>query len=341
MNSGWDDFGIPGIGDVCEVAHNLLDHCGNSGPQDIQHLDPSNHWYKASQFPEVPNCACTMVMYNLLSACAGCQKWATSSSDIDNQKWQNLTSYEAGKCGEFQDDNDSGLQVEPAGNSTGSAWHDSTMLPEWSMKLKDTTFNFATANGFVQANKPPSTPSTTDNLVPASTSTSVSAPATSTTSSKSGPNIGAIVGGVIAGLVFLGVIVGLVLFLRRRKRHARDVAPSDEFLKPEYYTSPPLLPTTQGRGDSEYRDDIEEEAVPPMLSNRLSWGGGLVPTRRLDNDDEESEMLPPFTRGTYIGPSPHEKDQPSRRQTDDSDATATSNTHLLQSGSRPGTSEDT
>lgn len=166
-------------------------------------------------------------------------------------------------------------------------------------------------------------------------------PAASTSGSSSGPNIGAIVGGVVGGLVFLSAIIALVFFLRHRKRRTRDVAPSDEFLKPEYYATPPLLSVTNDRRDSEYRDDIAEEEITPAISQRLSWAGGLVATRRTE-DDAEGDMLPPFTQGTYIGPSPYEKGVPARRRTDESDATmrtTTTDTLLLSSPNRPGTSE--
>ncbi|KAG9109517.1 hypothetical protein FRC07_008288 [Ceratobasidium sp. 392] len=163
-------------------------------------------------------------------------------------------------------------------------------------------------------------------------------------SSNSGPNVGAIAGGVVGGVVFLGAIVGLILFLRRRKRRARDVAPSDEFLKPEYYASPPLLPAQNRRDSHNYQDDIEEEPMPPIAPrglsspHRLSWVGGMVATRRREEDS--GDELPPFTQGTYIGPSPHEKGHPERRHTDETDITTTSNTHLLTpSSQRPGTSE--
>lgn len=148
-------------------------------------------------------------------------------------------------------------------------------------------------------------------------------------------------GGVVGGLVFLGAIIALVFFLRHRKRRTRDVAPSDEFLKPEYYATPPLLSATNDTRDSEYRDDIAEEEIAPTISQRLSWAGGLVATRRAENS-EGGDMLPPFTQGTYIGPSPHEKGAPERRRTDESDGTMrTSTTHtlLLSSPARPGTSE--
>lgn len=162
----------------------------------------------------------------------------------------------------------------------------------------------------------------------------------SNSASSSGPNIGAIAGGVVGGLVFLGAIIALLLFLRHRKRRTRDVAPSDEFLKPEYYATPPLLSATSDRRDSTYRDDGGEEEVMPAIPHRLSWAGGLVATRR--TEDEEGDMLPPFTQGTYIGPSPHEKGLPARRRTDESDGTMrtnTTNTNLISSPTRPGTSE--
>ncbi|QRW04143.1 hypothetical protein RhiLY_03142 [Ceratobasidium sp. AG-Ba] len=201
----------------------------------------------------------------------------------------------------------------------------------WARSVNDSVFNLETALNAAVTNDLPSgeSSSTTEGAVAASTST----PTANATSHKPGSNTGAIVGGVIGGIAFLGVIIGLLLFLHCRKRRARDVAPSSEFLKPEYYASPPLLPAHR---DSEYRDDIEEEALPQTAPRSLSWMGGAVVTRRHEDEDE---MLPPFTQGTYIGPSPHEKGQPERRHTDESDATATSNTHLLSSSSRPGTAE--
>ncbi|EUC64934.1 transmembrane protein, putative [Rhizoctonia solani AG-3 Rhs1AP] len=161
----------------------------------------------------------------------------------------------------------------------------------------------------------------------------------------SGPAIGAIVGGVIGGLIFLGAIAGLAYWLYCRKRRARDVAPSSEFLKREYFMEqPPLLPEHE-RADSAYRDEIVEE-TRPSPTNRRSWVGGFAVARRHEEDDEDdSEMLPPFTRGTYIGPSPHEKGCPARRDTGDTDITVRTDnttTFFLPSVSptrRPGPSD--
>ncbi|KAG8741392.1 hypothetical protein FRC10_002912 [Ceratobasidium sp. 414] len=206
------------------------------------------------------------------------------------------------------------------------------MVP-WSRGISDADFNLTQALALASPNNstPTSAPSTTEEPIPMATTT----PTPMAASGKSGPNVGAIAGGVAGGVILLGAILGLLLFLRRHKRRARNVAPSDEFLKPEYYASPPLLPT-EVRRDSHYRDDLEEEPIPPMVPHRLSWVGGFVATRRREDDVDE---LPPFTPGTYIGPSPHEKGRPERRRTDETDATVTSNTHLLTSSSRPGTSE--
>ncbi|KAG9104437.1 hypothetical protein FRC06_002383 [Ceratobasidium sp. 370] len=204
----------------------------------------------------------------------------------------------------------------------------------WSRSISDTDFNLTQALALASPNNsiPSSAPTTTEEVIPMNTSTPT--PMAASGNSKSGPNVGAIAGGVVGGVVLLGAILGLLLFLRRHKRRTRDVAPSDEFLKPEYYASPPLLPA--GRRDLDYRDDIEEEPIPPLVPHRLSWVGGMVSTRRREDDADE---LPPFTPGTYIGPSPHEKGSPERRRTDETFTTVTSNTHLLTSSSRPGTSE--
>ncbi|KAG8733679.1 hypothetical protein FRC12_018804 [Ceratobasidium sp. 428] len=274
-----------------------------------------------------------MIMYNILSVCAGCQKW--DMSEAGNQIWQTLADYEGHMgqtCSDYRaEGNQNQLQLQP--DHGDGEWQNA---PEWSRNTNNTDFNFVQALALASPNDViPNTPSTTDD----STSMSTSTPTPISASSKSGPNVGAIAGGVVGGVVLLGAIVGLVLFLRRRKRRARDVAPSDEFLKPEYYASPPLLPA-QDRGDPSYRDDIEEEPIPPMppmSPHRLSWVGGMVGTRR--RDDGSGDELPPFTQGTYIGPSPHEKGHPERRHTDETVATTTSNSHLLSSVSQPGTSE--
>jgi hypothetical protein len=141
------------------------------------------------------------------------------------------------------------------------------------------------------------------------------------------------VGGIIGALVFLSAIVGLGFWLYRRKRRARDVAPSAEFLKPEYYATPPLLSAGLDRGALDYRDDIEEE-MEPANNTRHSWAVGLVTNRTREEQDDDGDMLPPFTQGTYIGPSPHEKGNPARRETGDSDITMRTNnttTNLLSS----------
>lgn len=195
---------------------------------------------------------------------------------------------------------------------------------------------------FVSQSSSPNTTTQTSETTPTETqTTTTSADANSSASaSNSGPNIGAIAGGVVGGLAFLGAIIALLFFLRHRKRRTRDVAPSDEFLKPEYYATPPLLSAAGDRRESSYRDDGGEEEIMPAIPHRLSWAGGLVATRR--TEDEEGDMLPPFTQGAYIGPSPHEKGVPARRRTDESDGTmrtTTTNTNLISSPTRPGTSE--
>lgn len=171
---------------------------------------------------------------------------------------------------------------------------------------------------------PPSSPS------PSATITS----SNSSSGSRSGPNVGLIVGVVIGILALLG-IAGLGFWLHRRQRRARDVPPSAEFLKPEYYATPPLLSGGHDRRDPEYHDDIDEGAPEMTDTNRRSWiMPGLVTNRVREEDD--GDMLPPFTRGTYIGPSPHEKGVPERRDTAESDATSAP---LLPSTSRrPGPS---
>jgi len=324
---GWEDLGTPEH-DVCWLAEDLLSrHCPplNAVPRPTRVLSNTTSWYTASNFSKVANCACTKIVYNLLSACAGCQKW--DISDAINQSWQSLKEYEGQTCINYQAAG-GGIQVEP--DDKDLTW--SQIVP-WSRGINDTNFNLAQALAMANPNNsvPTSAPSTTEGAIPMATST----PTPMAASGKSGPNVGAIAGGVVGGMVLLSAILGLLLFLRRYKRRARDVAPSDEFLKPEYYASPPLL-STEVQRDSHYRDDIEEEPIPPMVPQRLSWVGGFVATRRREDGGDE---LPPFTPGTYIGPSPHEKSRPERRRTDETDGTVTSDTHLLTSSSRPGTSE--
>ncbi|KAG8714136.1 hypothetical protein FRC11_009711 [Ceratobasidium sp. 423] len=306
-HNGWGRFGESNK-DVCGIARAVMEGtCQTYIPalNTSTRLGPNDTWYTASMFRDNESlnsgleCACDRVMFNLLSACAGCQKW----------EWFNVT-------------------------KTPIVWQSPTKI--------------GVARAVLERELQTSPEPTSD---PVNASTSAANPAAETPAadgsvvqptSSSGPPIGAIVGGVIGGLIFLGLIVGLAFWMYCRKRRARDVAPSAEFLKPEYYATPPLLPA-QDRRDSAYRDDIEEENAPSP-TRQHSWVGGLVTTRRHEEDDDDCEMLPPFTRGTYIGPSPHEKDYPERRHTGDTDITMRTNntTTFLLSPSptrRPGASE--
>lgn len=337
--AGWGIFGDRQTNnDVCKIAQELMDHCV-AGPAahrvTIEPVDSSS-WYEASDIGELPDCACTRIMYNMLSVCAACQK-SNFDPALLATNFTSISDYASQTCDDFHGENQP-LPLKPSNSHDGQNW--TTMAPQWSQTLNNETFDLQKAYELVSpaSTTPNSTTPTPSEAAPNETKS----PAASSNSSSSGPNIGAIVGGVVGGLAFLGAIIALVFFLCHRKRRTRDVAPSDEFLKPEYYATPPLLSATNDRRDSEYRDDIAEEELTPAISQRLSWAGGLVPTRRTQ-DNEGGEMLPPFTQGTYIGPSPHEKGVPARRRTDESDVTmrtTTTNTLLLSSPTRPGTSEN-
>ncbi|KAF8606547.1 hypothetical protein BDV93DRAFT_520830 [Ceratobasidium sp. AG-I] len=276
-------------------------------------------------------------MYNVLSVCAACQ--TSNLTHTPSHKFPSVSDYAGSSCQNFFEANET-LQLLPTNEDDGIEWPN--MAPPWSQSLTDETFNIQKAEDFISQTSSPNTTTTTGEVAPteAPTPTASVSAGSSNSGSSSGPNVGAIAGGVVGGLAFLGAIIALVFFLRHRKRRSRDVAPSDEFLKPEYYATPPLLSATGDRRESEYRDDGAEDEIMPAIPHRLSWAGGLVATRR--TEDEEGDMLPPFTQGTYIGPSPHEKGVPARRRTDESDGTirtTTTNTVLLSSPTRSGPSE--
>ncbi|CEL55271.1 hypothetical protein RSOLAG1IB_01280 [Rhizoctonia solani AG-1 IB] len=342
-NSGWAKFESKG-NDVCSVAFELM-----NGTCNLPHLPPldkekdkdgtslndNDIWYTASRFINdyqsfaIRECACDRVMFSLLSACAGCQKWKWSEviNTTSDVKWQTFEVYQDNACSDVTTKREE------------VPWNPSP--PLWALNFHGDTFDPNVDTNIEQPPGPTSdSPTSTTN--PSTEPSSTSADLAQSTGS-SGPPVGAIVGGVIGGLVLLGAIAGLAYWRHCRKRRARDVAPSSEFLKPEYYATPPLLPAHERR-QSTYQDDMEDE-MRPSPTNRHSWGGSLVVTRRHeDEDDEDCEMLPPFTRGTYIGPSPHEKGHPERRDTDETDITMrTSNTtsFLLPSSPnrRPGPSE--
>ncbi|CAE6446868.1 hypothetical protein ACGC1H_002930 [Rhizoctonia solani] len=336
---GWLQFGEKGK-DVCSIAQTLMNGTCQSHIPSLHIIPHSqnlvNMWYTVDGFgkdgfPEtVKRCACDRVMFNLLSACAGCQKWRWSNVTTENIVWQTFTTYQGGEC------------TNSAQEKRAIPWTPDP--PAWATTFNEGAFDPNAA----QAAIPPETTS----VSPSSTNPASEAeiPPTATGevaqyTTASGPAIGAIVGGVIGGLIFLGAIAGLAYWLYCRKRRARDVAPSSEFLKPEYFLEqPPLLPEHERR-ESAYRDEIEEE-TRPSPTNRRSWVGGFAVARRHEEeDDDDSEMLPPFTQGTYIGPSPHEKGCPARRDTGDTDITMRTNnttTFFLPSASptrRPGPSD--
>ncbi|CAE6337086.1 unnamed protein product [Rhizoctonia solani] len=294
-------------------------------------------WYTANGFDKdgspdiVKICVCDRVMFNLLSACAGCQKWGWSNVTTDNIQWQTFSTYQGGACTSSDHDKRALTWIpEPP--------------PPWAATFNEDAFDPTGAQPGVLPETTSASPSSTSPATETETSLTATESAAQSTIT-SGPAIGAIVGGVIGGLIFLGAIAGLAYWLYCRKRRARDVAPSSEFLKREYFMEqPPLLPEHE-RADSAYRDEIVEE-TRPSPTNRRSWVGGFAVARRHEEDDEDdSEMLPPFTRGTYIGPSPHEKGCPARRDTGDTDITVRTDnttTFFLPSVSptrRPGPSD--
>ncbi|CAE6426552.1 unnamed protein product [Rhizoctonia solani] len=330
--NGWAKFGYWGV-DVCSVAQKLMDKtCGLPHLPVLDEDGPlKNLWYTASKLIDdnpslkhIKTCACDKVMFNLLSACAGCQKWEWTHINTTHIEWQRFKDYQNGAC------------FNKTTEKRAVPWTPDP--PTWAMIFSEDAFN----PNFDTNTEQPIAPTPFDPTNNSSTSTASPAAEPSSTlvdlaqpTNSSGPPIGAIVGSVIGGLVLLGTIAGLAFWLHCRKRRARDVAPSSEFLKPEYYTTPPLLPAHERR-ESAYQDDMEDE-MRPSPTKRHSWGGGLVVTRRHEEDDDDCEMLPPFTRGTYIGPSPHEKEYPGRRDTGDTDITIRTNntTTLLLSSSSP------
>ncbi|CAE6529612.1 unnamed protein product [Rhizoctonia solani] len=323
--AGWSQFGAEGK-DVCNVAQTLMNNTCQSGMPilDTSTMRLEDVWYTASEFKSAnaKRCACDRVMFNLLSACAGCQKWDWQNVTTHNMTWQAFHTYQDGECpnGDLQ--------------KRGVEWN--SPAPAWAKDFRENSFNPIRAQSVIPAQTTDASPSSASQA--AETSPAVTDDVSQATASSSGPPIGAIVGGVIGGLIFLGAIAGLVYWLHCRKRRARDVAPSSEFLKREYFMEqPPLLPAHERR-QSTYQDEIEEERRPTP-AHRRSWVGGFATTRRHEDDeDDDSEMLPPFTRGTYIGPSPHEKGHPERRDTGDTDLTVhtdNTTTFFLSSASPP------
>ncbi|CAE6532789.1 unnamed protein product [Rhizoctonia solani] len=333
---GWGKLGESDK-DVCSIAQAMMEGTCQSHVPALNtntHLGLKNTWYTASMFQDDETlksgleCACDRIMFNLLSACAGCQKWKWSNVTSTPITWQSFKTYQDRSC-------PSGAQKR----AISRPW--SPPPPAWALSFNQDTFDPTTVQNSTEPSPGPVNPSPSPSTANPAAETSPADGKFAQSTSSPGPAIGAIVGGVIGGLIFLGAIAGLAFWMYCRKRRARDVAPSAEFLKPEYYATPPLLPA-HDRRDSAYRDEIEEEPGPSP-TRRHSWVGGLVITRRHEEDDDDCEMLPPFTRGTYIGPSPHEKGYPERRDTGDTEITTHTNnttTFLLSSPTRRhGTSE--
>ncbi|CAE6424171.1 unnamed protein product [Rhizoctonia solani] len=340
---GWSKLGERNK-DVCHIAQSLMNGTCHSYIPTLHIIPDAKNlesiWYTASRFNDeefsrsVKRCVCDRVMFNLLSACAGCQKWEWSKVMTEQFSWQGFTTYQDGECSGLNSTLDKRITWVPEPPTWAKAFNQDTFDPTGAQSAVDTPETTSASSS--------SSPSST---LPASKASQIATgDVPSTTPTGSGLAIGAIVGGVIGGLVFLGAIAGLAFWLYRRKRRTRDVAPSAEFLKREYFMEqPPLLPAHERR-ESAYRDEIEEEDMRPSPTNRRSWVGGFAATRRHD-DEEDSEMLPPFTQGTYIGPSPHEKGHPERRETGETDITVrteNTTTFFLPSASptrRPGPSD--
>lgn len=101
---------------------------------------------------------------------------------------------------------------------------------------------------------------------PASAATEEATPAGTPAQTKTTSRTGAIVGGVLGSLAFLSIISGLVLLAQRRRRRARNSAPSRAFWKyldekrpsrsePLRYPSPTYSPGVQARPLSSLRED--------------------------------------------------------------------------------------
>ncbi|KAK0183924.1 hypothetical protein F5146DRAFT_346614 [Armillaria mellea] len=110
------------------------------------------------------------------------------------------------------------------------------------------------------------TPAGSDGQSPTSAATEKATPAGTPAQTKTTSRTGAIVGGVLGSLAFLSIISGLVLLAQRRRRRARNSAPSRAFWKyldekrplrsePLRCPSPTYSPGVQARPLSLIRED--------------------------------------------------------------------------------------
>ncbi|KAG8711143.1 hypothetical protein FRC09_020756 [Ceratobasidium sp. 395] len=219
-------------------------------------------------------------MYNLLSACAGCQKWNVSYGI--NQYWQSLADYEGETCVKYHS-TDGRIQIQP--DSGDQEW---SKVAPWSSTVSDTNFNLTQALAIAAISKPTATP------------TKSTAPA------RPNLHIGAIVGGTLGGLFFLTIDLGLLVYLHRRKRHnTPEIESSEGYLQPKQATSSSFHPATRNtKPFGLYENNMVDDSDPSMTSRSSPWDEAVIATQqRIGELNEEHRRCLPAAEETRNAPT--------------------------------------
>ncbi|EJU04670.1 hypothetical protein DACRYDRAFT_20329 [Dacryopinax primogenitus] len=188
----------------------------------------------ANQQPEINDCNCNVVSYNLMAACTWCQPFILTSDWITEAQWRAACpSYSTNGVSNVASASVEALQIPGWAflPNNGAAWN-----PNVAYAYVSTASLYSTTSSVT------STSTSSAAMTTTSTSTSASASASSgdqsggSGSGSSGTNIGPIVGGVVGGVGGLLLIALLVILIMRwrRKSAAANAAASAESARLSY-----------------------------------------------------------------------------------------------------------
>lgn len=190
----------------CLVAASLAAVC-NNGSFSIPPLLQENSYTGPSGTDDRDLCKCNTVVYNLISACGGCQ----GASWVPYSEWSfNCTS--KAPPGSFPEPVLVGTRVP------NWAYVDTSIGNSWNISAAQLKGDFPEVTG-------------TTSIILTSTSRapqSVTPRISSSSTSHHSSNTGAIAGGIVGGIVGTALIAGVVLWFAFRRRRARPVCQGGE-----------------------------------------------------------------------------------------------------------------
>lgn len=260
----------------CLVAAYLQVPCSSQGTNyGVPALGP-NQTYVGPSMQDVNYCACSSVVYSLVSACAQCQ----------NHEWVSW-SFWHGSCGQNQTtvaqyplDIPLGTGVPAwAYQNVGLTdfWNYTLALPQVSVGPESTYYGTPTASISYHI----STAGDVGTQTGAATASQTGSPSTGSRKSNAGP----IAGGVIGGIALLALIGALVwLLVRRRRKQALIPSPV------AYY--PPGGPQMGQAGDGDYPAAVDYGASYPPTTSPTAFSGSSTPNPPKLYDPSDPSTFP-------------------------------------------------